>query len=163
MSGHVYHRFKSQKEFQRIIFKGIGVPNAKSFKRIQTKVEFSNARRSPPKRPGHGNAQQYVGANLTGTKNHANPPFTAHVDWRGGGAISKDFRNQNESNPNPLQATTFTPVLSGGECDSEAESMAAMFAAQDQQWQKTQETMATQYIDQKPLQYSAFLYTQYIL
>ncbi|KAI9609679.1 hypothetical protein KEM48_002851 [Puccinia striiformis f. sp. tritici PST-130] len=36
-------------------------------------------------------------------------PFTAHVDWRGG-AISKDFRNQNESNPNPLQATTFTPV-----------------------------------------------------
>jgi hypothetical protein len=33
--------------------------------------------------------------------------------------------------------------LTGGERDSEAESMAAMFAAQDQQWQKTQESMAT--------------------
>jgi protein MPE1 len=25
MSGHVYYRFKSQKEFQRIIFEGIGI------------------------------------------------------------------------------------------------------------------------------------------
>ncbi|KAI9604775.1 hypothetical protein H4Q26_002744 [Puccinia striiformis f. sp. tritici PST-130] len=174
MSGHVYYRFKSQKEFQRIIFEGIGI-SVWDLKReiiqeskmgkgtdfdfaiynADTDEEYSNdhtiiprsssviARRLPPKRPGHGNAQQYVGVNLTGTNNRANPPLTAHVDWRGGGAISKDFRDRNESNPNPPQVTTFTPVLSGGERDSEAESMAAMFAAQDQQWQKTQETMAT--------------------
>ncbi|KAH9455936.1 hypothetical protein Pst134EA_011169 [Puccinia striiformis f. sp. tritici] len=79
---------------------------------IKSRLSSVIARRSPPKRPGHGNAQQYVGANLTGTKNHANPPFTAHVDWRGGGAISKDFRNQNESNPNPLQATVCRPAFS---------------------------------------------------
>ncbi|KAH9467520.1 hypothetical protein Pst134EA_011161 [Puccinia striiformis f. sp. tritici] len=56
---------------------------------IKSRLSSVIARRSPPKRPGHGNAQQYVGANLTGTKNHANPPFTAHVDWRGGGERSQ--------------------------------------------------------------------------
>ncbi|PLW46427.1 hypothetical protein PCANC_11117 [Puccinia coronata f. sp. avenae] len=177
MSGHVYYRFKSQKEFQRIIFEGIGI-SVWDLKReiiqeskmgkgtdfdfaiynADTDEEYANdhtiiprsssviARRLPPKRPGHGNAQQYVGVNLTGSNSRTNPPLTAHVDWRGGGAISKDFRNRTETrstNPPTEQPPNPTPILSGGERDSEAESMAAMFAAQDQQWQKTQETMAT--------------------
>ncbi|KNZ62760.1 hypothetical protein VP01_1225g6 [Puccinia sorghi] len=177
MSGHVYYRFKSQKDFQRIIFEGIGI-SVWDLKREIILEKYANdhtiiprsssviARRLPPKRPGHGNAQQYVGNNLTGSNSRTNPPLTAHVDWRGGGAISKDFRNRSEipsSNPPaevshhhasldlpslllnlmPSYPQTLTPVLTGGERDSEAESMAAMFAAQDQQWQKTQETMAT--------------------
>ncbi|EHS64227.1 uncharacterized protein PGTG_22123 [Puccinia graminis f. sp. tritici CRL 75-36-700-3] len=174
MSGHVYYRFKSQKEFQRIIFEGIGI-SVWDLKReiiqeskmgkgtdfdfaiynADTDEEYANdhaiiprsssviARRLPPKRPGHGNAQQYVGVNLTGSNSRTNPPLTAHVDWRGGGAISKDFRNRVQSPSNTPPTSTVTPVLTGGERDSEAESMAAMFAAQDQQWQKTQETMAT--------------------
>jgi len=174
MSGHVYYRFKSQKDFQRIIFEGIGI-SVWDLKReiileskmgkgtdfdfaiynADTDEEYANdhtiiprsssviARRLPPKRPGHGNAQQYVGNNLTGSNSRTNPPLTAHVDWRGGGAISKDFRNRSEIPSSNPPAETFTPVLTGGERDSEAESMAAMFAAQDQQWQKTQETMAT--------------------
>ncbi|WAQ83680.1 hypothetical protein PtA15_4A128 [Puccinia triticina] len=174
MSGHVYYRFKSQKDFQRIIFEGIGI-SVWDLKReiiqeskmgkgtdfdfaiynADTDEEYANdhaiiprsssviARRLPPKRPGHGNAQQYVGVNLTGSNSRNNPPLTAHVDWRGGGAISKDFRHRNETPSNTPPAGTFTPVLTGGARDSEAESMAAMFAAQDQQWQKTQETMAT--------------------
>jgi len=89
MSGHVYYRFKSQKDFQRIIFEGIGI-SVWDLKReiileskmgkgtdfdfaiynADTDEEYANdhtiiprsssviARRLPPKRPGHGNAQQ---------------------------------------------------------------------------------------------------------
>lgn len=106
------------------------------------------ARRLPPKRPGHGNAQQYVLVNQSGTTHtRSNSSLTAHADWRGGGAISKDFRDRTESansiNSSHPPTQPLTSLLTGGERDSEAESMAAMFAAQDQQWQKTQEAMAT--------------------
>ncbi|KAA1081313.1 hypothetical protein PGT21_033516 [Puccinia graminis f. sp. tritici] len=207
MSGHVYYRFKSQKEFQRIIFEGIGIsvwdlkreiiqeskmgraPTSTLLSTTLTPTKYANdhaiiprsssviARRLPPKRPGHGNAQQYVGVNLTGSNSRTNPPSDCSCRLARGRGDLKRFQ---KSSPEPFQHSpnerkhfsllhnhiqplppliepaallslslslntqTFTPVLTGGERDSEAESMAAMFAAQDQQWQKTQETMATQ-------------------
>ncbi|EGG07942.1 uncharacterized protein MELLADRAFT_77478 [Melampsora larici-populina 98AG31] len=169
MSGHVYYRFKSQKDFQRIVFDGIGISvwdlkreiitDAKLGKgtdfdfavyNADTDEEYKNdhaivprsssviARRLPPKRSGHGNAQQYV--NSLPLAAHARPASqaTAHADWRGGGSISKDFRQQADA-----AAAAVMPVVAGNARDSEAESMAAMFAAQEEQWQQTQETMAT--------------------
>ncbi|KAH9811558.1 DWNN domain-containing protein [Melampsora americana] len=158
MSGHVYYRFKSQKDFQRIVFDGIGISvwdlkreiitDAKLGKgtdfdfaiyNADTDEEYKNdhaivprsssviARRLPPKRSGHGNAQQYVNSLPLAAQARPAPQATAHADWRGGGSISKDFRQQADA----------------AAADSEAESMAAMFAAQEEQWQQTQETMAT--------------------
>ncbi|KAG0149070.1 hypothetical protein CROQUDRAFT_40434 [Cronartium quercuum f. sp. fusiforme G11] len=176
MSGHVYYRFKSQKEFQRILFDGIGISvwdlkreiitDSKMGKgtdfdfalyNAETDEEYKNdhaivprsssviARRLPPKRSGHGNAQQYVNSTPLAAAAAAAGPgrpvasSTAHADWRGGGSISKDFRQQ-QPEAAPQMAR---PIVAGNARDSEAESMAAMFAAQDQQWQQTQETMAT--------------------
>ncbi|CAH7690770.1 hypothetical protein PPACK8108_LOCUS26203 [Phakopsora pachyrhizi] len=171
MSGHIYYRFKAQKEFQRIMFDGIGI-SVWDLKReiiqeskmgkgsdfdfaiynADTEEEYANdhtiiprsssviARRLPPRRPGHGNAQMYIDITSNLTSNRSNPPNAAHADWRGGGSISKDFRQRSEAK---LAAPAVEPVQIASGADSEAESMAAMFAAQDQQWQKTQEAMAT--------------------
>ncbi|MBW0471010.1 hypothetical protein O181_010725 [Austropuccinia psidii MF-1] len=177
MSGHVYYRFKAQKDFQRIMFDGLGI-SVWDLKReiiqeskmgkgsdfdfaiynADTEEEYTNdhafiprassviARRLPPKRPGYGNAQQYVNATPSNSINPSSSSTrsasngVAHVDWRGGGAITKHFKKNSDQ---PSQAQSVTPSLTGGERDSEAESMAAMFAAQDHEWQKTQEAMAT--------------------
>lgn len=169
MSGHVYYRFKSQKDFQRIVFDGIGISvwdlkreiitDAKLGKgtdfdfaiyNADTDEEYKNdhaivprsssviARRLPPKRSGHGNAQQYVNSLPLAANGRGAPQATPHADWRGGGSISKDFRQQADA-----AAAAVMPVVAGNARDSEAESMAAMFAAQEEQWQQTQETMAT--------------------
>lgn len=81
---------------------------------------------------------------------------TPHADWRGGGSITKDFRSKDAPKPEVSIATRWpwtrgvdpragqvTSGEPGSEQDAEAQSMAAMFAAQEQQWQETQESMAT--------------------
>ncbi|VVT51522.1 uncharacterized protein SAPINGB_P003124 [Magnusiomyces paraingens] len=156
MASAVYYKFKSQKDPSRILFEGTGISVFDLKKEILLEnklvdtannfdLEISNpdtkeaydddteviprsvsvsARRIPASRPGKGTAIYYVTGNMTN--------------------VSKQINNKKED----LKKKSSAP---GG--DSEDDKINAMFQTQGEQWEQTQERMATaQRIYNKPVQ-----------
>ncbi|BGP13379.1 hypothetical protein JCM10213_009222 [Rhodosporidiobolus nylandii] len=112
------------------------------------------ARRLPPSKPGHGNAQKYmVGTDESGTGS-LQAGRGAAPDPRGGvgGAqkggyskemFSKRFDGREDVKPSgPPGGMPSQVQIPAAAPNDEASAMAAMFAATNTQWQQTQEQMA---------------------
>lgn len=163
MSSSVYFKFKSQKEPSRVTFDGTGISVFELKRQIiqinrlgdgsdfdlaiynqDTNDEYSDdttiiprstsiiARRLPPIKAGRGTAQRYVSGKMP---MNALPNAARREKNIGTGLAQKkqevDTAN-GQNNP---------PGLTGGE--SEEDMIAAMFQAQSEQWNKTQEQLAT--------------------
>ncbi|GAA5884932.1 hypothetical protein JCM6882_007156 [Rhodosporidiobolus microsporus] len=115
------------------------------------------ARRLPPTKPGHGNAQKYMvgtdesgGGGLQAGRGAAPDPRGGVGGGQKGGyskeMFSKRFDGREDAKPagppggSPTQGSSQVPVPGAG--GDEASAMAAMFAATNSQWQQTQEQMA---------------------
>ena len=154
MSSAVYYKFKSQKEPSKVLFDGTGISifdlkkeillanklsdTADSFDLIisnpDTKEEYKDdteiisrsmsvtARRLPASRPGKGTAIRYVSGSM---------PVM-------GGGRNDLKRTQKVGGTDSVAPAVTTPIPTGNEEDM----ISAMFQAQGQQWEQTQEHMA---------------------
>lgn len=154
MSSAVYYKFKSQKEPSKVLFDGTGISifdlkkeillanklsdTADSFDLIisnpDTKEEYKDdteivsrsmsvtARRLPASRPGKGTAIRYVSGSMPVMGSGRNDPK----------------RSQKNGGTDSVAPAVTTPIPSGNEEDM----ISAMFQAQGQQWEQTQEHMA---------------------
>ncbi|KAF9563120.1 DWNN-domain-containing protein [Agrocybe pediades] len=101
-------------------------------------------KRLPAARPGKGKASLYV--NGTSTSMPTSEPVSRGSSVAGGwhkGAMSKRFDGKEDTTTvSPKKSSTPVPIGSSITKDDEAAAMAAMFQAQTQNWEETQEKMS---------------------
>lgn len=163
MASFVFYKFKSALEMSKISFDGVaisvfdlkkeiihqnkmGKPSDFDFRiyNTDTDAEYTDdraliqrstavlARRLPPSKPNRGTAQLYVPTTVV--------PLT-RTDNRDKTYFSRRFDQDQPAPPDNV------PAESTGD---EASAMAAMFAATSQQWQQTQEQMASSVLPSSP-------------
>ena len=91
------------------------------------------ARRLPPTKPGRGTAQRYVSGKMPTNA----LPNAGRREKNFGSSAQPAKKPEAEQNSN---AQSSAPALTGAE--TEEEMIAAMFQAQSEQWNKTQEQLA---------------------
>ncbi|RPB29561.1 DWNN-domain-containing protein [Terfezia boudieri ATCC MYA-4762] len=166
MASSVFFKFKSQKEHTRVTFDGTGITVFDLKREIitlhklgdgsdfnlhiyneDTNEEYADdttviprstsiiARRLPPNKPGKGTAHRYVSSKM--------PTTAAPNAQRTEKAYSKPghFTRKDEGNMNGSGDISAPAAATNGE--TEEERIAAMFQANSEVWNKTQEHMAT--------------------
>ncbi|KAG4305765.1 hypothetical protein PORY_000675, partial [Pneumocystis oryctolagi] len=143
MSNSIYFKFKSQKEPGRISFDGTTGLSVFDVKReiiLQNKLEYDDdttiiprstsitVRRLPPSKPGKGTAARYVSGN---------PSVGSYI--RAENYCKKPAELKTKSAPFTINTST----TNQGKNDSEDAAIQAMFAASNEQWQETQDKLAT--------------------
>ncbi|KAI0057472.1 DWNN-domain-containing protein [Artomyces pyxidatus] len=171
MASSVFYKFKSQRDESRVTFDGTGISvfdlkkeiilannlgkandfdlavldssSGEEFKddsRIIPRSSSVIVKRVPPARPGKGKAAMYIAAQgapaATPEPSKPSASGSATSTWSNKGGMSKRFVKEENPRPSSGQAK---PAVSK---EDEAAAMAAMFQAQTENWEETQEKMS---------------------